>query len=116
MSGAKISPEGADLNEVEVALHLPGTASLVISSAAVVGDKVARLEFELLEKQRVSCGDLLKTTLFRVKQVDRLLRPTIDRVGQAERADTEIVIGSGFKKHFFDRIRRRVTTRLDEHD
>ena len=113
---AEVAPERPDLHEVQIALDDPGGVSLVVSGAAVVRDEVTRLELELFEEQGMSGGDLPQPALFRVEQLDRLLRAAVHRVGQAERAHAEIIVGAGLQEHLFDGVGGRVAPRLDEHD
>ena len=116
VGGSEIAAKRPNLDEVEVALDHPLGAVLVVPGAAVIGDEVARLELEFLEKEGVAARELLQPTLLRVEQAHGLLRPAVDRVGQTERPDAEVVVGPRLEKYLFNRARRRVATRLDEHD
>ena len=116
LGGAEIAPERPDLDEVEVALDDPAGLALVVAGAAVVRDEVAGLEVELLEEESVPGRDLPQSALLRVEQLDRLLGPAVHRVGQAERAHAEVVVGAGLQEHLLDGVGGGVAPRLDEHD
>ncbi len=116
LGGAEVAPERPDLDEVEVALDDPAGIALVVAGAAVVRDEVAGLEVELLEEEGVPGRDLAQPALLRVEQLHRLLGPAVDRVGQAERAHPEVVVGAGLEEHLLDGVGGGVAPRPDEHD
>ena len=60
--------------------------------------------------------DLPQSALLRIEQLDRLLGPAVDRVGQTERAHAEVVVGAGLQEHLLDGVGGGVAPGLDEHD
>ena len=60
--------------------------------------------------------DLFETAFFGTEQGDRLFRPAVDRVGQAQRPDPKVVVCPGLEKHLFNGVGRRVAPRLHKHD
>ena len=60
--------------------------------------------------------DLLQPAGLRAEQADGLFWPAVDRVGERERPDTEVVVCPRLEEHLFDGARRGVAPRLDEHD
>ena len=85
-----VPAEGTDLEEVDVARRLVAAA---IPRGRVVGDEVAGLQSELLEKERVGGAGIERGSPGRrITEGDPLLRPSVDTVVKLEPADA-IVIG-----------------------
>ncbi len=117
LGGPEVATKGTDLEKIQVALDhaLAVVPSLVVAGAAVVGHKVARFEIELFKEERMPSRNFLEAALLRVKEADRLLRPSVDRVGQAERPHAEVVVGARLEIDLLDGVGVRVTARLGEH-
>ena len=108
--------ERADAQEVQVARRaLAALHAVVVGRAREVRHRVARLHAQLFQVERVAGADLGQPVA-PGEQLDRLLRPAVDRVDELEIADAEVVLGGRLDEHFLDRRRGRVAPRLGERD
>ena len=108
---AEVHTEGADFQEVDVTLRGAAIRPLVaVFNLGVVGNEVTGLEAEILEKERVTSGDLRGRTA--VEQPDRVLGATVDRVDEKQLGDAVVVVGCHFYIKFLDRTRALITPGL----
>ena len=104
--------ERANAQEIQVARRGLRAGRVVVRGARVVRHRIAGLDAELFEIERVAGGDLGQPRRPR-EQLHDFLRAAVHRVHELEVANAEIVFGRGLDEHFFDRRHRRIAARAD---
>ena len=117
MASSKISAESTNLDKVKIAFDiLVLLGKVTVSCPGVVGNKVTRLQREVFKKKGVAGGNLCQCIFAATIEPNRFFGTTIDTVDQVKRTQPKVIIGTCLDKKFFNRTRRSITSRVEEHD
>ena len=111
---AVLAAEWRHVHEVDVGggnLRLLGAA---VGGSRIIGNKIARLELELLQEEGVARHDVLERPGSAAIEVDGLLRLAVHRIDQLEILDAVVILRARLGEDLFDRRGARVAAGLGE--